>query len=316
MANSGYSTIRLRRDTTTNWTTGTKNLAYGEVGLDITTGKVRFGQNVSDTAWASAKEVAVGQADNSTTSGTATNLASGSSGSIPYQSGSGTTIFLDVGANTTGSTILLSGGVPTWGKPKITATYFSATTSAELAGVISDETGTGNLVYSNSPSLVTPNIGNQGAVFATSGAGSVTLTAGSGSGSYAIALPNEASATLLTAATAASTYVALSGTQTVTGAKTFNGATTISGTATLSNASVTLSGISGLPGSGTLPVQASSAGALSAAQVSLASHVTGTLPLANGGLGATTVTGARGTLRIYVQSTAPSSPQVGDLWFW
>jgi len=36
---------------------------------------------------------------------------------------------------------------------------FAATTSAELAGVISDEEGTGKLVYNNTPTLVTPVIG-------------------------------------------------------------------------------------------------------------------------------------------------------------
>ncbi len=36
---------------------------------------------------------------------------------------------------------------------------FAATTSAELAGIISDETGTGALVFANTPTLVTPNIG-------------------------------------------------------------------------------------------------------------------------------------------------------------
>jgi hypothetical protein len=36
---------------------------------------------------------------------------------------------------------------------------FAATTSAELAGVISDETGSGALVFANTPTLVTPNIG-------------------------------------------------------------------------------------------------------------------------------------------------------------
>jgi len=35
----------------------------------------------------------------------------------------------------------------------------AATSSAELAGVISDETGTGALVFANTPTLVTPNIG-------------------------------------------------------------------------------------------------------------------------------------------------------------
>ncbi|HOU95686.1 MAG TPA: hypothetical protein PLN06_03570 [Bacteroidales bacterium] len=36
---------------------------------------------------------------------------------------------------------------------------FAATTSAELAGVISDETGTGQLVFSTNPALTTPDIG-------------------------------------------------------------------------------------------------------------------------------------------------------------
>ena len=36
---------------------------------------------------------------------------------------------------------------------------FAATSSSELAGIISDETGTGPLVFANTPTLVTPNIG-------------------------------------------------------------------------------------------------------------------------------------------------------------
>jgi hypothetical protein len=36
---------------------------------------------------------------------------------------------------------------------------FAATTSAQLAGVISDETGSGSLVFATSPSFTTPNIG-------------------------------------------------------------------------------------------------------------------------------------------------------------
>ena len=48
---------------------------------------------------------------------------------------------------------------------------FSATTSAELAGVISDETGTDKLVYNTSPTLVTPTLGAANAT-------SVNLTGG------------------------------------------------------------------------------------------------------------------------------------------
>lgn len=47
---------------------------------------------------------------------------------------------------------------------------FAATTSAQLAGVISDETGTGALVFANSPVFTTPNIG--------SATGSITGNAG------------------------------------------------------------------------------------------------------------------------------------------
>ena len=36
---------------------------------------------------------------------------------------------------------------------------FAATTSAELAAVISDETGSGALVFATSPALTTPNLG-------------------------------------------------------------------------------------------------------------------------------------------------------------
>lgn len=50
---------------------------------------------------------------------------------------------------------------------------FAATTSAELLGVISDETGTGSLVFATSPTLTTPNIG------AASGT-SLSLSSGTG----------------------------------------------------------------------------------------------------------------------------------------
>jgi hypothetical protein len=50
-----------------------------------------------------------------------------------------------------------AGGTVAYTANKLSA--FAATTSAELAGVISDETGTGALVFANTPTLVTPNIG-------------------------------------------------------------------------------------------------------------------------------------------------------------
>ena len=48
---------------------------------------------------------------------------------------------------------------------------FAATTSAQLAGVISDETGSGALVFGNSPTLVTPNLGTPSAATLTNATG-------------------------------------------------------------------------------------------------------------------------------------------------
>lgn len=41
-----------------------------------------------------------------------------------------------------------------------TLAQFSSTTSLQLSNIISDETGTGSLVFANTPTLVTPNIGD------------------------------------------------------------------------------------------------------------------------------------------------------------
>jgi hypothetical protein len=56
----------------------------------------------------------------------------------------------------------------------------AATTSAELAGVISDETGTGSLVFASSPTLTTPNLGTPSTLVGTNITGTAAgLTAGS-----------------------------------------------------------------------------------------------------------------------------------------
>jgi len=60
---------------------------------------------------------------------------------------------------------------------------FAATTSAELAGVISDETGTGVLVFSNSPTLVTPTLGAALATSITATSGNMTVNAAAGNNS-------------------------------------------------------------------------------------------------------------------------------------
>ena len=79
---------------------------------------------------------------------------------------------------------------------------FAATSSSELAGVISDETGTGALVFANSPTLVTPALGTPSSVTLTSATGLPISTGVSGLGTgVATFLATPSSANLASAVT-------------------------------------------------------------------------------------------------------------------
>jgi hypothetical protein len=61
-----------------------------------------------------------------------------------------------------------------------TLAQFAATTSAQLAGVISDETGSGALVFATSPTLVTPALGTPSALVLTNATGLPVAGGGTG----------------------------------------------------------------------------------------------------------------------------------------
>lgn len=79
---------------------------------------------------------------------------------------------------------------------------FASTTSAELAGVISDETGSGSLVFANSPTLVSPALGTPSSATLTNATGLPISTGVSGLGSgVATFLATPSSANLRSAVT-------------------------------------------------------------------------------------------------------------------
>lgn len=252
------------------------------------------------------------------TVGTATNLAGGAAGSVPYQTASGATSFLSIG--TSNFVLTSTGSAPTW----------------------TANTGTGNVVRATSPTLTTPVLGvatatslngltvstttgtltlANGSTLATSGANSITLTS---TGATNVTLPTSG-----TLATTSNTVATISfGTTGLTPSTATGGAVTVAGNLSPANGGtgvsnnalntltftgnyslgLTLNGNTSvtLPTTGTLATLAGAEtltnktinGANNTiSNINLASQVTGTLPFGNGGTG-NTATPTNGQLLI------------------
>ena len=136
------------------------------------------------------------------TANTATNLAGGTTGSVPYQTSAGTTTMLAAGTN--GQVLTLAGGVPTWAASSGGVTSFSAgstgltpstgTTGAiTLAGTLDvDNGGTGQTSYTDGQLLIGNTTGGNtltkstltagSGISITNGAGSITIATSGGGG--------------------------------------------------------------------------------------------------------------------------------------
>lgn len=166
--------------------------------------------------------------------------------------GSGTVTSIATTSPITGGTITSTGTIacPTCGVTGSPLSQFAATTSTQLAGVISDETGTGSLVFGTSPTLVTPLLGTPTSGVITNLTGTCTScnvggTAANLSGTPA--LPNGTTATTQSAADnstklATTAYADRVGTNLLSANNTWTGTNTYSTAGAASAPPVSLTG--------------------------------------------------------------------------
>jgi hypothetical protein len=176
------------------------------------------------------------------------------------------------------------------------ATFLGTPSSANLASAVTDETGTGALVFATSPTLVTPALGTPSALVGTNITGTAAgLTAGNVTTNANLtgAVTSTGNATVLGSFSSANLAGALTD-ETGSGAAVFATSPTLVTPALGTPSSVTLTSATGLPlttgVTGTLPIANGGTGTTSTTFANLTTNVTGTLPVANGGTSLTTLT--------------------------
>jgi len=200
---------------TINGTTVGATTAAAITGTTITANTQFTGAGTGLTGTASGLSIG-GNAATATSATTATNLAGGAAGSLPYQSATSATTFLAAGTN--GQILTLAAGVPSWANaPSTGVTTFSAGTTGftpssattgavTLAGTlnvanggtgVTTSSGANSVVLRDSSNNITANAYFNGFTSVAASGSTITLTVAStpvylitGSGGQVIQLPN------------------------------------------------------------------------------------------------------------------------------
>jgi hypothetical protein len=164
--------IQWRRGTASQWTSANPTLEAGEAGYETDTGKAKIG--TGSTAWNSLS-YSIGAIPVGNITGLGTGVAtflgtptsSNLAAAVTDETGTGALVFANTPTLVTPNLGVASAtsvnGTTIPSSKTLTVTtdnlsVFASTTSSQLAGVISDETGSGSLVFGTSPTLATPTL--------------------------------------------------------------------------------------------------------------------------------------------------------------
>jgi hypothetical protein len=137
-----------------NGTTIGGSTAAAVTGTTITANTQFTGAGTGLTGTATSLSIG-GNAATATSATTATNLAGGAAGSVPYQSASSTTALLAAGSN--GQVLTLASGIPSWATPTTgTVTSVSGTGTVSGISLSGTVTSTGNLTLGGTLDLSAP----------------------------------------------------------------------------------------------------------------------------------------------------------------
>jgi hypothetical protein len=182
--------VQLEDSYASTSTTKAATPAAVKAAYDLANGKA----NPSDTTFVGTTSVALNR--------TSANLALTGITSVAMPGSTSGTTTLQPSATAGTTTVTLPAATGTVALTANKLSEFAATSSAELAGVISDETGTGALVFANSPTLVTPALGTPASGVLTNVTGLPISTGVDGLGSgVATFLATPSSANLAAAVT-------------------------------------------------------------------------------------------------------------------